>query len=113
MQFLADENLEAQILFQLRQHYPDIDILDVREVGLDNTPDEEILKWAADNDRIVVSHDVNSMRGLADSRARVGLPMPGAIMVLSHVSYGAAIEFIASVDSGQHGDMEGRTVFAK
>lgn len=113
MLFLADENLEAQVQVQLRLHYPGIDIIDVRDVGLDHTPDEDILQWAAENNRIVISHDVNSMRGLADGRAKAGLPMPGAIIVLDHVSYGVAIEFIAYVDSGQYGDMEGRTVFAK
>ena len=79
MLFLADENLEAQIQVQLRRHYPDINIIDVRDVGLDHTPDEDILQWAADNNRIVITHDVNSMRGLADSRARAGLPMPGPL----------------------------------
>ena len=113
MLFLADENLEAQIQVQLRRHYSSIDIIDVRDVGLDHTPDEDILQWAADNHRIVISHDVNTMRGLADSRARAGLPMPGAIIVLDHIPYRAAIEFIAYVNSGQYGEMEGRTVFAK
>ena len=113
MLFLADENLEAEIQIQLRRHYPDIDIIDVRNVGLDHTPDEEILQWAADNDRIVITHDVNTMRGLADNRVRAGLPMPGAIIVLEHIPYGVAIEFIAYVDSGRYGHMEGRTVFAR
>ena len=36
MLFLADENLEAQIQVQLRRHYPDINIIDVRDVGLGN-----------------------------------------------------------------------------
>ena len=53
------------------------------------------------------------MRGLADNRVRAGLPMPGAIIVLEHIPYGVAIEFIAFVDSGQFGDMEGRSVFAR
>lgn len=113
MLFLADENLETGIQVQLRQHHPDIDILNVRDVGLDQTPDEDILQWAADNGRIIVTHDVNTMRGLADNRARAGLPMPGAIIVLEHIPYGVAIEFIAYVNSGQFGDMEGRTVFAR
>ncbi len=113
MLYLADENLEAAIQVQLRRHYPDIDIIDVRDVGLDHTPDEDILQWAADNDRIVITHDVNTMRGLADNRARAGLPMPGAIIVLEHIPYGIAVEFTAYVDSGQYGEMEGRTVFAR
>lgn len=49
MLFLADENLEADIQVQLRQHFPDIDIIDVRDVGLDHTPDEDILQKIISN----------------------------------------------------------------
>ena len=113
MLFLADENLEAELQVQLRLRFPSIDIVDVRDVGLAQTPDEDILQWAAEHNRIVITHDVNTMRGLADNRVRAGLPMPGAIIALAHIPYGVAIDFIAYVDSGQYGDMEGRTVFAK
>ena len=113
MLFLADENLEVELQVQLRLHLPDIDIIHVRDVGLDETPDQDILQWAAGSNRIVITHDVNTMRGLADNRARVGLPMPEAIIILHHIPYGVAIDFIARVASGQYGDLEGRTVFAK
>ncbi len=112
MIFLADENLETELLVQLRRHSPEIDVIDVRDVGLVQTPDEEILQWAADNGPVVITHDVNTMRGIADDRVRAGLPMSGAIIVLDHISFGTAIGFIVRCAEGQSGDLEGRTVFA-
>ena len=113
MLFLTDENIEASLLIQLRAHLPDVDILDVREIGLDQAPDEEILQWAADDGRVVISHDVNTMRGLADDRVRTGLPMPGLILVLDHISYGTAIRFITQYAESESSGLEGRSVFAK
>ena len=111
MLFLTDENIEAELLIQLRSHLPHIDILDVREIGLDRTPDDEILQWAADNGRVVISHDVNSMRGLADNRARNGFPMPGIMLILEHISFGTAIEFIAQYAELESTALEGRSIF--
>jgi predicted nuclease of predicted toxin-antitoxin system len=115
--FLTDENIEGRLLIQLRANLPELDILDVREIGLDQTPDEEILQWAADNGRVVISHDVNTMRGLADDRVRNGLPMPGLILVLDHISYRTAIRFITqyaeSESSHLQGRSQGHSVFAK
>ena len=75
MLFLADENLEAQIQVQLRLHYPGIDIIDVRDVGLDHTPDEDILQWAAENNRIVVMHDKSTMRPIGWRQPGLALPL--------------------------------------
>ena len=112
MIFLADENIEAELLIQLRRHLPDIDVVDVRDVGLSQTPDDVILQWAADNGRVVITHDVNTMRGLAEDRVRAGLPMPGVIVVLENVSYGAAIQGIIRYAAGQISDIENQVVFA-
>ena len=113
MLFLTDENIEGSLLIQLRANLPEDDILDVREIGLDQTPDEEILQWAADNGRVVISHDVNTMRGLADDRVRNGLPMPGLILVLDHISYGTTIRVITRYAESESSELQGRSVFAK
>lgn len=60
--FLTDENIEAEIPVQLRRHLPSIDVVDVRDVGLAQTSDEIILQWAADNGRVIITRDVNTMR---------------------------------------------------
>ena len=84
IKFLTDENVDPDLLDQLRRHLPDIDVIDVRDVGLNSTPDPIILQWAADNDRILITHDGNSMRGFANQRLETGLPLPGVILVPEH-----------------------------
>ena len=71
LKLLADENINPDLLTQLRRHLPDIDAVDVRDAGLMQTPDPAILQWAADNDRVVVSHDKSTMRKFAEDRVRV------------------------------------------
>ena len=111
MIFLTDENIESELSVQLRRHLPDIDLVDVRDVGLAQTPDEDILQWAADNGRVIITHDINTMRGLAEDRVRAGLPMPGVIIVLGNISYGAAIEGIIRYAVDEFADIEGQVVF--
>ena len=113
MIFLSDENIESELLAQLRRHMPDIDVVDVRDIGLSQTPDEVILQWAADHGRVVITHDVNTMRGLADDRVRADLPMPSVIIVLDHISFGTAVQYIIQYAEGQSDSLEGQSVFAK
>lgn len=70
---------------------PSIDILRARHVGMAETPDPEILEWAAQEGRLVLSHDRNTMQGDAYDRVIAGLPMPGLFLVVK----GQPIEPIA------------------
>ena len=91
LKLLADEDTNPEILVQLRRHLPGIDAVDVRDVGLGQTPDPVILQWAADNDRVVVSHDKSSMRKFAEDRVREGLPMRGLILVHQESPIGTVV----------------------
>ena len=48
LKLLADENIDPDLVTQLRRHLPDINAVDVRDAGLMQTPDPVILQWAAD-----------------------------------------------------------------
>ena len=111
MIFLTDENIDPDLLTQLRRHLPDIDVIDVRDVGLDSTPDPIILQWAADNERILITHDVNSMPGFAYQRIRSGLPMPGVIVVLENTPFGLAIQGIIEYAVKQISRIENQVVY--
>ena len=69
MQFLADENFSVPILRGLRRRQPDLDIVHIHELGMDETPDPDILVWAAAENRVVITHDVKSMPEFAPSAA--------------------------------------------
>ncbi len=55
-------------------------------------PDTEVLEWAANENRVVLTHDVTTMSKHAFDRVNQGLPMPGVIEVSQDVPIGEAIE---------------------
>ena len=55
--FLADENFNADFVRGLLLQDPRVDLLRVQEVGLIAVDDPRILSWAADRNRIVLTHD--------------------------------------------------------
>lgn len=80
LRFLADENLNRNILRGLFR-VAVIDIVRAQDVGLAGTDDRAILDWAAKENRIVVSHDVNTLVQLAWQRVANDQAMPGLIAV--------------------------------
>jgi predicted nuclease of predicted toxin-antitoxin system len=58
MKLLADENLDNTIIRGLLRRNPIIDILRVQDVGLSGVDDPAVLAWAADDNRILLTHDV-------------------------------------------------------
>ena len=66
--FLADEDLHGQIIDGLRRREPTIDLLTVVEAGASGFSDAAVLDLAHAENRIVVSHDVSTMRSTAEQR---------------------------------------------
>jgi hypothetical protein len=54
--------------------------------------DPEVLAWAADANRIVLSHDASTMPGYADQRLASGLSLPGLVIVPQSLGIGAVID---------------------
>ena len=61
VRFLADEDLHAGIVDGLRSREPAIDILDAKTAGLRGRTDPVLLDLAAQQDRILITHDRNTM----------------------------------------------------
>jgi hypothetical protein len=57
------------------------DIVRVQEVGLRGAEDPVILDWAANEGRVVLTHDAATMAYYAYERVRAGVLMPGVIEV--------------------------------
>lgn len=95
--FLADENIDPDLVLGLRRRVDDIDILRLQDVGLRTVDDPEILQWAADEGRILISHDLRTIPGFAGERLIAGLPMPGVILLRSSVPIAQAIDDIAAI----------------
>jgi predicted nuclease of predicted toxin-antitoxin system len=95
MRFLADENFDYTVRRRLLNRLPDVDILRIQETSVFRAADPEILEWAAKDNRIVLSHDFDTMIDFAWERVRLGKPMPGLIVVKNVLAVGQAIDDLA------------------
>lgn len=79
LRFLADENFLSAILRGLRRRNPRLNI---------------ILEWAAQHDRIVLTHDLRTMPDFAYERVAKQQKMPGMIAMRQDIRLGTAIDNI-------------------
>lgn len=92
VRFLFDEDFNGRIIRGLRRRLPTLDSLTAREAGLLGVSDPQVLKWAADEDRLLISHGHNTMRAYAEKRLSAGLKMAGLILAQQDYPIGQAIE---------------------
>ena len=97
LRLVTDEDVHDDIIRGLRRRDPALDIVRVVDVGLDHTPDQIILEWAATEGRVLITGDLNTMVGSAYDRVRVGLPMPGVLALSENVGIGRVIDDILLV----------------
>lgn len=110
--FLADENFNNQIVRGVLRQNPDIDIVRVQDVGLKGAGDPDILSWSAQEERIVLTHDVATMITFAYERVQAGLLMPGLFEVKRGVPVGLVIEEIILIaECSLDGEWEGQVRF--
>ncbi|MEC4814360.1 MAG: DUF5615 family PIN-like protein [Scytonema sp. PMC 1069.18] len=112
LRFLADENFNNQITRGVLRRNPNIDIVRVQDVALSETDDPIILEWAAQQGRVILTHDVATMTDFAYERVQAGLPMSGLFEVSRRVPVGLAIEEIVLLaECSLEGEWEGQVRF--
>jgi len=92
MRFAADENFNGRILRGLQAKLSDFDVVRVQDTDLLGASDPELLEWLAQEQRILLTHDVKTMPGFVAERVRQGLAMPGVIEVRRNLALGKAID---------------------
>ncbi len=91
---VADENFNNDILRGLLRRDPSLDIVRIQDVGLTHAPDPEVLEWAARENRVLLTHDRNTITKFAYQRVVEGKQMPGVMEVDRSVPMKVAIEDI-------------------
>ena len=112
MRWLADENLNYAIVRGLRRRNPVFDIFRTQDADLVGHQDPALLNWAAEQGRIILTHDVRTIPDYAYDRVLRGLPMPGVVQVHRTLPLTACIEQILLMDEcGEPGEWEGQVVY--
>jgi hypothetical protein len=97
LRLISDEDVHDDIIRGLRRAEPSLDILRAVDVGLGHTPDPEILAWAAAQERVLITGDLNTMVGFAWARVQASQRMPGALALVENAAVGRVIEDILLV----------------
>jgi predicted nuclease of predicted toxin-antitoxin system len=59
LRWLADENFNNDILRALFRKNSGIDVVRAQDAGLTGIDDEALLAWAAEQNRVLLTHDVS------------------------------------------------------
>lgn len=109
VRLLADENFNGSIVRGVLRRMPAADLVRVQDVGLSGSSDPRVLAWAAEQGRILITHDVSTITHFAYERVAAGLPMPGVFEVPRAVSVRQAIDdLILILECSVSDDWEGQ-----
>jgi hypothetical protein len=112
VRLLTDENFNSSILRGLIRRLPKLDVVRIQDVGLIHADDPTILEWAANEQRILLTHDVATITVYAYERIKNGLPMPGVVEVIATAPIGQVIDDLyLFVCCSQLDEYEGQILF--
>jgi hypothetical protein len=103
IRFLADEDFNNDLLRALRRRRPAVDVVRVQDVGLSGQPDPLVLAWAAEQGRVLLTHDAATLVRHAFARLEAGGPMAGVLVVPQAAPAAAVIADLELIDEASNG----------
>lgn len=105
----ADENFNNDIVRGLLRRKPELDIVRIQDTDVVGADDAAVLEWAAQERRVLLTHDVSTITRYAYERIEAGQAMPGVFEVNRAVPIGRAIEDILLLaECSLEGEWEGQ-----
>jgi hypothetical protein len=92
LRFLADADLNKAIVTGVMRREPSLDFLTAHAAGLRGLNDFAVLELAAQQQRVLVSHDVGTMPNHFHSFSETGKRSSGVFLIPQSLEIGAAIE---------------------
>jgi len=112
MRLLADENFNNRIIKGLRRRLPALDIVRVQDAGLFGWTDAQLLDWCASENRILLTHDLSTIRQVVYDRITGGLAMPGVFEMSQGTPIAEAIEeLVLLAECSLEGEWKGQVRF--
>jgi predicted nuclease of predicted toxin-antitoxin system len=92
IKILADQNFNGKIFRGLQARVPELDAVRTQDIGLEESTDYDLLDWAAENDRVTLTHDERTFHIFAYEKMMKGEKMNGVIVVSDQIPIGRAID---------------------
>ena len=108
----VDENFDHHILRALLRRFVRLDVRTVVDAGLKKADDPTVLAWAAQEGRVLLTHDVHTMTRFAYERVARGEPMPGVIEVQARAPTREILEdLLLILQCGLQDDLRNRVTY--
>lgn len=91
LRYAVDEDFDNRIVRGLLRLLPTLDVVRVQDAGLRGKGDLEVLEWAANENRVLLTHDASTMTKHAYTRVESARQMPGVFEVGQEMPIGEAI----------------------
>lgn len=112
LRLAADEDFNNDIVRGLLRRRADLDLRRLQDAGLSGADDATVLRWAAEEDRVFLTHDVSTITRYAIDRVAAGKPMPGVFEISQRLPAGSVIEDILLLaDCSLEGEWEGQILY--
>jgi hypothetical protein len=108
--FLADNDLNDAIVTGFRRREPTAEFERLRDLGLALWSDPEVLNFAATENWILVSHDINTMRDAAYRRLEAGQRMSGLLLASQRTPVSSIIDSLLLIWSASESEEWSGTV---
>jgi Domain of unknown function (DUF5615) len=109
LRFLVDEDLDNDIVRGLLRRLPTLDIVRAQDIELAGTLDPIVLDRAAQDGRVLLTHDVSTMTAHAYARVTSGLPMADVFAVSQLAPISQVIEdLVLLAECSLPGEWEGQ-----
>jgi len=97
VRFLADADLNQAIVTGVREREAVVDFMTTTKAKLEGQEDPDVLEFAANQGRVLVSHDTSTMPVHFSARLRSGLTSPGIFLVRQRFAVGQIVEALLLV----------------
>jgi hypothetical protein len=94
---LTDEDFNGRIIRGILLRRPDVNLVRVKDIGLLGAEDPAILEAAAEQSRLLLTHDARTMPVHVRNRLAAGSRLPGVFIVDDLAPIGACIEDIVLI----------------
>ena len=109
LQLVAGENFNNDIVRGLFRRQPELDLVRIQDVGLSGADDPTVLAWAAQERRVLLTHDVQTVTAYAYARIQAGQVMPGVFEISRAIPIGAVIDdLLLLAECSIDGEWEGQ-----
>lgn len=112
VKLLADENLDNRILRGLKRKRSNLDIVRVQDTEVYQADDPTVLEWAAQEGRVLLTHDINTIPKYAYERVAEGKKMTGVIAVKDSAAIGVVIEdILLAIETSDEDEFENQIIY--